>query len=75
MNLYKRELMFVGNLDVSDLLVYRSPREVENQTQKILTHAHKVGARLAISPSQQIDDYCKPENVATMCQTTREFAI
>ncbi len=73
LNQYKQELMFIGNIDVSDLLVYGSPQDVTNQTKRILAHAHRLHARLAISPSQQIDESCKPENIAAMCKTTREF--
>ncbi|OLS14086.1 MAG: uroporphyrinogen-III decarboxylase-like [Promethearchaeota archaeon CR_4] len=74
MKQYQEQIMLIGNLDVSDLLVYRSPREVTIQTQKLLTCARKLGARLAISPSQQIDGFCKPENITAMCQTTLNFS-
>ncbi len=73
MKQYKNKIMLIGNLDVSNLLVYGHPQEVANQTEKILAYAHKMGARLAISPSQQIDGSCKPENILAMCKKTRTY--
>ncbi len=70
---YKDKIMLIGNLDVSDLLVYCQPSDVGKVTKKLITCAHTMGARLAISPSQQIDEYCKPENIAAMCRATRDF--
>jgi uroporphyrinogen-III decarboxylase len=70
---YKDKIMLIGNLDVSDLLVYGQPSDVVKVTQKLIACAHATGARLAISPSQQIDEYCKPENIAAMCHATRDF--
>ena len=75
MKQYKGQIMLIGNLDVSDLLVYGSPQDVTNQTQRILLFARKMGARLAISPSQQIDVSCRPENITAMCQTTLNFSL
>ncbi len=73
MKQYKGKLMLIGNLDVSDLLVYGNPSEVIKLTEKILSCARQTNARVTICPSQQIDEFCKPENISAMCQTVRDF--
>jgi len=67
------KIVLIGNLDVSHLLIYGTPQEVARATTDILECALTSDARVAISPCQQIDEYCDPNNIIAMCNTAKNF--
>ncbi|MFW9998797.1 MAG: uroporphyrinogen decarboxylase family protein [Candidatus Hodarchaeota archaeon] len=69
---FKSNICIIGNLDMS-LLTFGSPEEVNNYTIKLITKARKYNCSLVVSPSQQINSKCKPENVNAMIETTKIF--
>jgi len=71
---FSDRISYIGNLDMS-LLSFGSRNEVEVYVRKLITSSRKYHAPLIISPTQQIDETTKPENVKIMIDTTKKFKL
>jgi uroporphyrinogen-III decarboxylase len=74
-SLFKRfsnRIAFIGNLDIS-LISFGTPLQVKNYVTKLIENAKKNNCSLSVSPSQQINSKCQPENINAMIVTTKIF--
>ena len=71
---FSNKISYIGNVDMS-LLSYGTPAEVETYIKKLINEARNCNAPLIISPTQQLDKSCKPENVKMMIDSTKKFKL
>ncbi|TFG17345.1 MAG: hypothetical protein EU531_03555 [Promethearchaeota archaeon] len=71
---FSNKISYIGNMDMS-LLSYGSQAEVRTYVKKLISTSHKYNAPLIISPTQQLDKSCKPENVKMMIDCTKKFKL
>ena len=71
---YSNKISYIGNLDMS-LLAYGTPVKVKTYIRKLISESRKYSAPLIISPTQQLDKSCKPENVKMMINYTKKFKL
>ncbi|MFX0137589.1 MAG: uroporphyrinogen decarboxylase family protein [Candidatus Hodarchaeota archaeon] len=69
---FQNQICFIGNLDIS-LLSFGSPHQIEDYVVKLISKAYENDCSFVISPTQQINSKCKPENINAMIQTTKKF--
>jgi len=69
---FQNQICFIGNLDMS-LLSFGTPQQVRNYVIKLIKSSKKFNCSLVISPTQQINLKCKPENINAMIQSTKIF--
>ncbi|MBD3194221.1 MAG: hypothetical protein GF317_04145 [Candidatus Lokiarchaeota archaeon] len=67
------KICFIGNLDVSTLLTYGTPREVRNYVSNLLKSASKYDVRLVVSPTQQLHQQVQIQNVKEMISTVKKW--
>jgi uroporphyrinogen decarboxylase len=74
-NLFKElgsQICFIGNLDMG-LLSFGTPQEVKDYTLKLIIKSKDNNCPLVVSPSQQINVKCKPQNINAIIETTKIF--
>lgn len=71
---YSKDICYIGNLDMS-LLSYGNTTEVKEYITKLISKSRKFHAPLIVSPTQQLDKSCKPENVKMMIDSTKKFKL
>ncbi len=69
---FQNQICFIGNLDIS-LLSFGTPQQVRNYVIKLIQKSKKYNCFLIISPTQQINLKCKPQNINAMIETTKIF--
>lgn len=71
---FSDKISYIGNVDMS-LLSYGSLAEINTYIKKLIINSHKYHAPLIISPTQQLDNSCRPENVKMMIDSTKKFKL
>lgn len=71
---FSNKISYIGNIDMS-ILSYGTPTEVKAYIKKLITQSRKYNAPLIVSPTQQLDKSCKPENVKMMIDCTKKFKL
>ncbi len=66
---YQDQICFIGNIDIS-FLSFGTPLQIKDYVVKLIQKARKYNCHLVISPTQQINSSCIPENINTMIETT-----
>lgn len=70
---YQNHICFIGNLDIS-LLAFGTIKQVKDYIISLIRKANKYNCSLVVSPTQQINSKCKPENInAMIIETTKIF--
>ena len=69
---FKNQICFIGNLDIA-LLIYGTPFQVKQSVIKLIKKSKEYNCPLIISPTQQINSKCKPDNIKAMIETTKNF--
>ena len=69
---YQNNICFIGNVDIS-LLAFGTLQQVKDYVNSLISKANKYNCSLVVSPTQQINTKCKPENVNGMIETTKIF--
>jgi hypothetical protein len=70
---YGDEICFIGNIDNGAMLTYAKSSEVRSYVQRLLHSAEESHSRLVISPTQQINEIVKPENVYAMIKSVQTY--
>ena len=70
---YQNQICFIGNLDIS-FLAFGTIQQVKDYVNRLISKANKYNCSLVVSPTQQINSECKPENInAMIIETTKIF--
>jgi len=69
---FRNQICFIGNLDMS-ILSFGTQQQVRDYTRKLIKSAKKYNCSLVVSPTQQINSKCIPENINAMIETTKIF--
>ena len=69
---YQNHICFIGNLDIS-FLAFGTIQQVKDYVNSLISKANKYNCSLVVSPTQQINSKCKPENINAMIETTKIF--
>jgi len=69
---YQNQICFIGNLDIS-FLAFGTIQQVKDYVNSLIRKANKYNCSLVVSPTQQINSKCKPENINAMIETTKIF--
>lgn len=69
---YQNQICFIGNLDIS-FLAFGTIQQVKDYVNSLISKANKYNCSLVVSPTQQINSKCKPENINAMIETTKIF--
>ncbi|MBD3211848.1 MAG: hypothetical protein GF311_04495 [Candidatus Lokiarchaeota archaeon] len=70
---YGDEICFIGNMDNGAMLTYSESSEVRSYVHHLVHSAKKSHSRLVISPTQQINEIVKPENVYAMITSVQTY--
>ncbi|MEJ2251936.1 MAG: uroporphyrinogen decarboxylase family protein [Candidatus Lokiarchaeota archaeon] len=68
---YRNKICFIGNVDVSTLLTFGTKIEVKDYISKLKGASRKYNSPLIVSPTQQIHDKVKPENLFAMIKAAK----
>jgi hypothetical protein len=71
---FSSKICFIGNLDMT-LLSFGTQADVKFYVENLINASRKFHAPLIISPTQQLDKSCKPENVKMMIDCTKKFKL
>jgi len=66
---FQNQICFIGNIDIS-FLSFGTPVQVKDYIVKLIKKAKKYNCQLVVSPTQQINSTCIPENINAMIETT-----
>ncbi|MBN1214378.1 MAG: hypothetical protein JXA99_02940 [Candidatus Lokiarchaeota archaeon] len=65
------KICFIGNLDNGKYLTFGTTLEVRQYAEKLIKKAKKYNSFLIISPTQQINEITRPENIYHMIKITK----
>lgn len=71
---FSDKICYIGNLDMT-LLSFGTQADVKDYVEALINVSRKSHAPLIISPTQQLDKSCKPENVKIMIDCTKKFKL
>ncbi|MEJ2295659.1 MAG: uroporphyrinogen decarboxylase family protein [Candidatus Lokiarchaeota archaeon] len=71
---FSGKICFIGNLDMT-LLSFGTQADVKVNVENLINTSRKFHAPLIVSPTQQLDKSCKPENVKMMIDCTKKFKL
>ncbi|MFX1328835.1 MAG: uroporphyrinogen decarboxylase family protein [Promethearchaeota archaeon] len=66
---FQNQICFIGNIDIS-FLSFGTPLQIKDYVIKLIKKARKYNCYLIVSPAQQINSTCVPENINAMIETT-----
>ena len=69
---YGKDLIFYGGIDTQDLLAFRSPDEIYEETLRVIDILGKDGGYIC-GPAQEIMDNVPPENVDALIRAIRHY--
>jgi uroporphyrinogen decarboxylase len=68
---YGKDLTFYGSIDTQDLLAFKGPKEIREETLRTIDILGNGGGYIC-APAQEIMDNVPPENVAALVNAIRE---
>ncbi len=68
---FGKDLIFYGGIDTQELLTFKSPTEVREQTLRTIEILGKDGGYI-VAPSQEVMNNVPAENVDALVKTIRE---
>jgi uroporphyrinogen decarboxylase len=71
---YGNRITLLGNLDCGDILINKSPREIQEETRRLI-RAAAPGGGFILSSSNAIHDAIPMENLQAMLQAAREYGV
>lgn len=71
---FSGKICHIGNLDMTSLS-FGTQADIKVYVETLINASRKFHAPLIISPTQQLDKSCKPENVKMMIDCTKKFKL